>query len=166
MFDSLEACTNAWKNAGNHGSQEERIERNLRWMRYYAYVYERQRDVEASIDPHAADVVDTLFRQGLLTPESSVLDVGSGVGAYALAFASRCAEVTALDMELSSLGILQEHAAQLGLNNVACGKACGKVTGPIERFLLCSRPCVPRFAITRSCAVWSCSPGMPAASSP
>ena len=120
MFDSLDACIDVWKRAGNHGSKEERIERNLRWMRYYAYVYDQQRDMEASVDPHAADIVETLFRQGYLTPESSVLDIGSGTGAYALAFASRCAEVTALDMEPTSLAILQEHAAQLGLNNITC----------------------------------------------
>jgi len=119
MFDSLEVCINAWKHAGNHGCKQERIERNLRWMRYYAYLYERQLDLKASVDPHAVDVVETLFRQGLLTPESSVLDIGSGTGDYTLAFASRCAEVTALDMESSSLEILEEHAKQLHLKNVA-----------------------------------------------
>lgn len=134
MFDSLDACVDAWKRAGNHGSKEERIERNLRWMRYYAYVYERQRDAEASVDPHAADVVDTLFRQGLLTPESSVLDIGSGTGAYALAFASRCAKVTALDMEPTSLAILQEHAAQLGLSNITCQEGMWETYRPDRTF--------------------------------
>ena len=134
MFDSLEVCINAWKHAGNHGSQEARIERNLRWMRYYAYVYERQRDAETSIDPHAADIVDTLFRRGLLTPESSVLDIGSGTGAYALAFASRCAEVTALDMEPTSLAILREHAAQLSLNNITCQEGMWETYQPNRTF--------------------------------
>lgn len=134
MFDSLDACVDAWKHAGNHGSKEERIERNLRWMRYYAYVYEHQRDTEASVDPHAADIVDTLFQQGHLTPESSVLDIGSGTGAYALAFASRCAEVTALDMEPTSLAILQEHAAQLGLNNITCQEGMWETCQPNRTF--------------------------------
>ena len=134
MFDSLDACVDAWKRAGNHGSKEERIERNLRWMRYYAYIYERQRDAEASFDPHAADIVDALFRQGLLTPESSVLDIGSGTGAYALAFASRCAEVTALDMEPTSLAILQEHAAQLGLSNITCQEGMWETYRPDRTF--------------------------------
>lgn len=134
MFDSLDACIDAWKRAGNHGSKQERVERNLRWMRYYAYIYECQRDSEASVDSHAADVVDTLFQQGLLTPESSVLDIGSGTGAYALAFASRCAEVTALDMEPTSLAILQEHAAQLGLSNITCQEAMWETYRPDRTF--------------------------------
>lgn len=134
MFDSLDACVDAWKRAGNHGSKEERIERNLCWMRYYAYLYERQRDAEASVDPHTADVVDTLFRQGLLTPESSVLDIGSGTGTYALAFASRCAEVTALDMEPTSLAILQEHAAQLGLSNITSQEGMWEAYRPDRTF--------------------------------
>lgn len=134
MFDSLDACVDAWKRAGNHGCKEERIERNLCWMRYYAYLYERQRDAEASVDPHTADVVDTLFRQGLLTPESSVLDIGSGTGTYALAFASRCAEVTALDMEPTSLAILQEHAAQLGLSNITSQEGMWEAYRPDRTF--------------------------------
>lgn len=134
MFDSLDACVDAWARTGNHGSKEARIERNLRWMRYYAYIYERQRDSEASVDPHAADVVDTLFQQGLLTPESSVLDIGSGTGTYALAFASRCAEVTALDMEPASLAILRAHAAQLGLNNITCQEGMWETYRPDRTF--------------------------------
>lgn len=134
MFDSLDACIDAWARAGNHGCKKERIERNLRWMRYYAYVYDQQKDTKASVDPHAADVVDSLFRQGYLTPESSVLDIGSGTGAYALAFASRCAEVTALDMEPTSLAILQEHAAQLGLNNITCQEGMWETCQPNRTF--------------------------------
>ena len=134
MFDSLDACIDAWARAGNHGCKKERIERNLRWMRYYAYVYDQQKDTKASVDPHAADVVDSLFRQGYLTPESSVLDIGSGTGAYALAFASRCTEVTALDMEPTSLAILQEHAAQLGLNNITCQEGMWETCQPNRTF--------------------------------
>lgn len=120
MFDSLEACAAAWKRAGNHGSKAERIERNLRWMRYYAQVYEQQHPYAASIDPHAATVVDALFRLGLLTSESTVLDIGSGTGSFTLALASRCAGVTALDMEPTSLAILQAQAVQHGFSNVHC----------------------------------------------
>lgn len=134
MFDSLDDCVDAWARAGNHGSKDERIERNPRWMRYYAYIYERQRNAEASVDSHAADVVDTLFQQGYLAPESSVLDIGSGTGAYALAFASRCAEVTALDMEPTSLVILQEHAAQLGLHNINCQEGMWETYRPNRTF--------------------------------
>jgi SAM-dependent methyltransferase len=134
MFDSLESCTDAWKRAGNHGGKQERIERNLRWMRYYAYVCEHQPHADASVDSHAANAVNTLFRQGFLTPQSAVLDIGSGTGTYALAFASRCAEVTALDMESSSLKMLGGHAAQLGLKNIICEESMWENYRPNRTF--------------------------------
>jgi SAM-dependent methyltransferase len=120
MFDTLDACAEAWKRAGNHGAKADRIARNLRWMRYYAQINDPTRPDEAEIDPHAAEVVDLLFRQGLLTPESSVLDIGSGSGTYALAFAARGCEVTAMDMDPNALRILRAHAEQLHLDNVQC----------------------------------------------
>ena len=56
MFDTLDACAEAWKRAGNHGAKADRIARNLRWMRYYAQINdptradeaEKRRDFEAS----------------------------------------------------------------------------------------------------------------------
>jgi len=120
MFDTLDACAEAWKRAGNHGDKADRIARNLRWMRYYAHLNDPTRTDEPEIDPHAAEVVELLFRQGLLTPESSVLDIGSGTGTYALAFAARCAEVTRDGYGPNALRILKTHAKQLHLDRIIC----------------------------------------------
>ena len=134
MFDTLEACTIAWKRAGQHGDPSERIARNLRWMRYYAYLNDPHRADEAEIDPHAAEVVDLLFQQGLLTPESSVLDIGSGTGTYALAFANRCAAVTAIDMDPNALLILRAQAEQLHLENITCSESMWENFQPDRTF--------------------------------
>ncbi len=134
MFDTLYACTEAWKRAGNHGEKAVRIARNLRWMRYYAQINNPTRPDEAEIDPHAAEVVELLFRQGLLTPESSVLDIGSGSGTYALTFAARGCEVTAMDMDPNALQILQAHAEQLHLDNVQCREQMWEDVLPEKRF--------------------------------
>lgn len=75
-----------------------------------------------------------------------MLDIGFGVGAYTLAFASRCAEVTALDMEPSSISILQESAAQYGLNNVTCQEGMWENYRPDRTF---------SFVFTSMCpAIW------------
>ena len=120
MFQTLEDCADAWKAAGQHGSREERIARNLLWTRYYAGLTCKQSGENATISPRAAETVDRLFREGLLTPESTVLDIGSGTGDFTLAFAARCAHVTALDMDAVSLAVLAADAAQLSFGNIVC----------------------------------------------
>ena len=134
MFETLDACAEAWKRAGNHGDKACRIARNLRWMRYYAQINDPTRSGEAEIDPHAAEVVDLLFHQGLLTPESSVLDIGSGSGTYALAFAARGCKVTAMDMDPNALRILQTHAEQLHLNRITCREQMWEDVLPDTRY--------------------------------
>ena len=134
MFDTLEACASAWERAGNHGGYQARIERNLRWARYYSCLAGRRQDADYSIESHAAEVVTTLFSQGVLAPDSSVLDVGSGVGSYAAAFASRCADVTALDMDAASLSVLRERAARLGLHNITCAESMWETFEPARKF--------------------------------
>ncbi len=78
--------------------------------------------------------MDRLFREGLLTPESSVLDIGSGSGGYALAFAARCAHVTALDMDAASLAVLAANAAQLELGNITCEISMWETYAPTRSF--------------------------------
>jgi len=134
MFDTLEACVSAWERAGNHGGRQARIERNLRWTRYYACLAGRRPDAGRPLDPHAVEVVETLFVQGALTPGSSVLDVGSGTGSYTAAFANRCADVTALDMDAVSLTVLRERSARLGLHNVACVEDMWETFEPKRKF--------------------------------
>lgn len=134
MFQTLEDCAAAWKAAGRHGSREERIARNLLWTRYYASLASEQSDKSAAIRPRAIETVDRLFREGLLTPESTVLDIGSGMGDFTLAFAARCAHVTALDMDAASLAVLAADAAQLSLGNISCETAMWESYAPQRQF--------------------------------
>ena len=98
MFDTLEACAAAWEQAGNHGDIQTRIARNARWIPYYAFLADGREEADAAIDPHAAAVADGLVSRGYLGAGSTVLDIGSGTGAFAHAFASRSASVTASAM--------------------------------------------------------------------
>ena len=115
MFDTLEACAAAWEQAGNHGDIQTRIARNARWIPYYAFLADGREEANAAIDPHAAAVADGLVSRGYLGAGSTVLDIGSGTGAFAHTFASRGARVTALEMDASSLAVCRAQAQQLGL---------------------------------------------------
>ncbi len=118
MFATLEECIAAWEQAGQHGDLRQRIERNARWIPYYAYLADQRGNNDAAIDPHAKEVVAHLFDRGLLTLESGVLDIGSGTGNFALAFAQRCKSVTALEMDAASQQVCQSQAKQLALTNI------------------------------------------------
>ena len=118
MFDTLEACAAAWEQAGNHGDIQTRIARNARWIPYYAFLADGREEANAAIDPHAAAVADGLVSRGYLGAGSTVLDIGSGTGAFAHTFASRGARVTALEMDASSLAVCRAQAQQLGLNGM------------------------------------------------
>ena len=115
MFDTLDACAAAWAQTGNHGDTLARIKRNARWIEYYSVIAAGREESEAAIDPHAAEVVAGLFSRGLVRAGSSVLDIGSGTGAFSHAFAARGLAVTALEMDAGSLAVCRAQAEAMGL---------------------------------------------------
>ena len=134
MFETLEACAAAWEQAGNHGDIQTRIERNARWIPYYSFLASGRDEAEAAIDPHAAAVADGLVSRGYLSAGSSVLDIGSGTGAFAHAFASRGASVTALEMDSTSLAVCRTQARQLGLQNMRFEQQMWETFAPEEQY--------------------------------
>lgn len=134
MFETLEACAAAWEQAGNHGDIQTRIERNARWIPYYSFLVSGRDEAEAAIDPHAAAVVDGLVSRGLVRAGSSVLDIGSGTGTFAHAFASRGASVTALEMDSTSLAVCCTQARQLGLQNMRIEQQMWETFAPEEQY--------------------------------
>ena len=83
-----------------------------------AYVagYERK----AGFDP--VDDLDVLDRHGL-GPDSTVLDLGAGVGTFAIAAAPRCREVIAVDVSPAMTAVLHDRVEQAGLPNVTVVEA-------------------------------------------
>lgn len=133
MFDSLEACVSAWERAGGHGDLSARIERNARWIPYYAFLADGREEADAGIDPHASEVVQELFSRGLLRAGSSVLDIGSGTGSFALAFAARGLPVTALEMDARSLAVCRAQAERLGLSRIRYENQMWETFSPEEK---------------------------------
>lgn len=117
---TLENCEKLWDEAGRHGSKHERMERTKRWEPYYSYL--AQKTLAAATAEMIADppFVTHLVKDGVLTQDSTVLDIGAGMGTYALPFAKVCREVTALDPVGACLNVLWHKAAHYNLTNISC----------------------------------------------
>ena len=113
---TLETCTNEWAAAGNHGPVSERIERMKRWLPYYACLAKRQLGKAYAPSETAQSFVSELVRVGLLRPEDHVLDIGAGMGGYALELAKHCAKVTALEPSQPCLDVLMERGEICGIS--------------------------------------------------
>jgi ubiquinone/menaquinone biosynthesis C-methylase UbiE len=77
-------------------------------------------DRKASIDP--ADDLALLRKRGL-GPESTLVDLGSGTGTFALAAAAQCGRVIAVDVSAAMVEATRTKAAELGVENVQCVRA-------------------------------------------
>ncbi|QNB46673.1 methyltransferase domain-containing protein [Thermanaerosceptrum fracticalcis] len=63
-------------------------------------------------------LLSLLTEKGLLTPESSVLDIGCGPGKYAVEMARRSKEVTALDISAKMLAFAEENKKKEKVENL------------------------------------------------
>lgn len=110
MFLTPEECAAAWKEAGGHGTKEERIARNANWLPFYSYVAQGQMKNTRGPDPHAKEVAAILKDAGVLQDSDTLLDMGCGTGGFSLAFAEQGLQVTAVDMDGASLQVLRNRA--------------------------------------------------------
>ena len=115
MYLTLEECAAAWEAAGGHGTKEERIARNARWIPFYSYVAQGQLQSSAGPDLHAKEVAQILKDAGVLESCGTLLDLGCGTGGFSLAFAQQGMQVTAVDMDHPSLLVLSNRAKANGL---------------------------------------------------
>ena len=63
--------------------------------------------------------LEMLMEKGMLTPDSSVLDVGCGPGRYAVLLGARAKEVLGVDISERMLAIAAENVKNAGLSNVS-----------------------------------------------
>ena len=115
MYLTLEECAAAWEAAGCHGTKEERMQRNTRWIPFYSYVAQGQMNLTFGPDPHAKEVARILKDAGVLKSGGTLLDLGCGTGGFSLAFAEQGMQVTAVDMDHPSLVVLANRARANGL---------------------------------------------------
>ena len=133
MYLTLEECAAAWEKVGGHGTKEERIARNVRWIPFYSYVAQGQLQSNAGPDPHAKEVARILKEAGVLESGGTLLDLGCGTGGFSLAFAEQGMQVTAVDMDHPSLMVLANRAKANGLE-IATERAMWEQYNPKTRF--------------------------------
>ena len=75
---------------------------------------------DAKEDAGATEEVSMLEQRGLLTPASTVIDLGAGTGQFTLAAARRCARVIAVDVSPVMLERLNDNVRRSGFTNVEC----------------------------------------------
>lgn len=78
-------------------------------------------------------VTQLLVEKGILTPSSSILDIGSGSGRYAIPFAKKCQTVYALDLSSEMLQFMQQEIEKNNLDNVHTIKSAWPTTEKIEK---------------------------------
>ena len=85
--------------------------------------YGNQEEIEAydsrhaqfrDIDTECTGILDALA----ITPQSVVIEIGTGTGAFAIRAAQRCARVYAVDVSAPMLEFAQRKADRCGLNNI------------------------------------------------
>jgi SAM-dependent methyltransferase len=83
-----------------------------------AYVagYERK----AGFDP--TEDLDVLVRHGL-GPDSTIIDLGAGVGTFTIAVAPRCRHVTAVEISPAMTAVLRQRVEEAAVDNVTVVRA-------------------------------------------
>lgn len=112
---TLEEALNSWREAGRHGTRAERIARGKKWLPYYTFLAQKQKTAPYSLPETPSPFVAALFDSGAVRPGDTVLDIGAGMGSYALEFAAKGCRVTAMDASRECLEVLEHRAALCGL---------------------------------------------------
>lgn len=131
---TLEECVAFWEETGKHGTKEERIARGKAWHPYYGYIAQKQLGKPLTLDSDATEIVDFLHREGILQSLDHVLDIGAGMGAYALEMARCCSKVTALDNSPECIAVIEDKLARSEISNVATQLISWEEFYPDEKF--------------------------------
>ncbi len=113
----LQEAIKIWEEKGKHGTKEERIERGKKWLPYYAYLAGKNKGADFHLPEKPDELVSALISEGGIKPGDSILDIGAGMGSYALRFAQAGCNVTAIDASLPCLELLSERASACGLDD-------------------------------------------------
>jgi len=122
-MSTLQSIAQEWEAAGRFGSKEVRMERAMRWLPYYGMICDQAADRPFDPDSDPSGFVSIMIDQGVLRPHDTLLDIGAGMGEYALRFAKRCRSVTALEINPAGVSLMQQRAAENSIQNLepVCG---------------------------------------------
>lgn len=131
---TLENCEQLWNEAGQHGSVSERMERTRQWFPYYRFLAESMESIPYALPEAPSPFVAFLLREGILRETDTLLDIGAGMGGFALEFSRHCRSVTALEPNGDCLRLLQYRAKRCGVENVLPAEGFWEEYSPQEPF--------------------------------
>lgn len=109
----------AWEKSREHSLQRRRIRQGKEVIEFWNRMApDYGKDSVGQAQERLQKVLGILTAEGMLTPETEILDVGCGPGTYALPLARRARWVTALDGAGEMCRLLREKAAEAGLQNI------------------------------------------------
>lgn len=112
---TLEDAIRNWEEAGRQVTRQDRIQLVRKWLPYYAYLAKNQNKEPFSLPEQPNEFVTALLADGTVKPGYTVLDIGAGMGSYALEFARIGCYVTAMDASSDCLEVLRSRAEKCGL---------------------------------------------------
>ena len=130
----LERIEREWESAHCFGTAEERVSRAMAWLPYYSWLLKDRKGKPFDADADPTGFVAFLTDSGLLGPGDTLLDIGAGGGDYALRFAKRCSEVTALELNPDGIALTRERAEALGIPNLRTVQGAWERYRPEEPF--------------------------------
>jgi SAM-dependent methyltransferase len=114
----LERLCEKWEKQYRYGTVEQRKERAKLWEPYYSSIYKKQLGCPYSHRDHKSGTVEQLVSAGILNRETTVLDIGCGLGAYSLEMSQYCKSVLALDSNRIAIDVLKDRCAQNKVNSI------------------------------------------------
>lgn len=115
---TLEKCEQLWEESGQHGTPQQRIDRAKLWEPYYSLMASPflLGSPDREIQEHP--FVNYLAAEGILNADTTVLDIGAGMGGYTLPLGKLCRRVTALEPVGCCLEVLERRSKACGLDNI------------------------------------------------
>lgn len=115
---TLEECEGIWRKAIKLEENSDYEQQAEKWLPYYQYLAENYK-IEKTKPKHEARIsTEYMCREKILRPQDCVLDIGAGMGDYALEFASYGAEATALEISEPCIQVLRRRAEEKDIQNI------------------------------------------------
>lgn len=116
---TLEKCEELWKKAIRLEENTEHEQQAEKWLPYYQYLAENYEIDKMKPKKETKILTQYMCREKILTSKDHILDIGAGMGDYALEFASYCAEATALEISKPCIEVLRRRAEQNNIQNIS-----------------------------------------------
>ena len=122
-MNHLTTILQEWEAACRYGTREARMARAKRWLPYYTMLCEQSEDRPFDSDADPSGFISVLIDQDILRLGDTLLDIGAGMGDYALRFAKHCKSVTALEVNPAGVALMQKRMTAAGIENLTpiCG---------------------------------------------